>query len=251
MRILNSSNHEITLQEALHLLEEQDKFSDIERLVQDIVQKTGLHGSAYSDDYEDQIQAHNKHVFSDSDINDLLLSESKTLVLESNGTKTQPEIGDIAYLKIKLRNTSFDKKKNIFNGFERRPVLIISVDSSKVDTLELTHAKWFGGMPLISVGRLDKNDIRESFLNIYTHDDYKQLDYEYNFPLEFKNGIPKTKYELQKERFGKIYKVKDGDEPFIVKFDYSKNYITKLSDEQTNKIINTLNEYIEKTKQEK
>lgn len=248
MKILNEYNEEITLYEALQLLEKYDQFEELRGLVYKIANKANLNGSAYSHDYGDLIEKHNKEVFTDDEIDRLLKSPSilrKDLIAESKSLG--PEIGDIAYLKIKLRNSSFNKKKNIFEGYERRPVFIIKVNGTSVDGLELTHVDSFKGMDLIPLGRLDPNDIRESFLNIYTYKDYINLDCTYDFPLAFDNqGRAKTKYELQLERFGKIFKDKNGDSPFIVKFDYSKNYLTKLSKDQTEKILNTLKEHIDK-----
>ena len=246
MKILDNNNQEISLHEALKLLEKYDQFEEMNRLIHQVVDKSHVRGSAYSHDYDAVIEKHNKEVFDDSYIDQLLKFPTKKRALITESRELGPELGDIAYLKIKLRNSTFDKKKNIFEGYERRPVLILSIDKDKVNGLEVTHTNTFRGLSLIPLGRLDKNDVRESFLNIYTYGDYKGLPCEYDFPFAFNSeGKAMTKYELQKERFGKIYPDKGGKSPFLIRFDYSKNYLTKLSEDQTNQILSTLKDYIE------
>ena len=72
MKILNEFNEEITLHEALQLLEKYDQCEELRGLVYKIANKANLDGSAYSHDYGDLIEKHNKEVFTDEEIDKLL-----------------------------------------------------------------------------------------------------------------------------------------------------------------------------------
>ena len=76
MKILDNNNQEINLHEALKLLEKYDQFEEMNRLIHQVVDKSRIRGSAYSHDYDDAIEKHNKKVFTDEEI-DRLLKPSK------------------------------------------------------------------------------------------------------------------------------------------------------------------------------
>lgn len=240
-------NKEITMKEAFRLLNRYELTQEFQKVIQQARESTPLRGSAYSDDYDELIEAHNRRVFSKEEIWAQLtgqLQESISDNLLEEKLAGSAEVGDVYYLKVKLRNSIFDKKKKIYNGYERRPVLILSVTDSAVDGLELTHRTVFKGQDLIPIGRLDPADIRESYLNIYTSEDYKNLSLEYVFPYAFnKDGTPKTIYEWQLENFGKIRNCKDGNKPLLINFTSDKNYVTTLSEEKMREITRIVAEY--------
>lgn len=72
MKILDNNNQEISLHEALKLLEKYDQFEEMNRLIHQVVDKSRVRGSAYSHDYDDAIEKHNKRVFTDEEIDRLL-----------------------------------------------------------------------------------------------------------------------------------------------------------------------------------
>ena len=158
--------------------------------------------------------------------------------------KTVPEVGDIAVLKIKLRNTD-NKNKNVYEGFERRPVLIIRATSNKVDALEITHKEYFKNYKLIPIGKL-LGDGKYSYINIYTVDDYSNLPVNYKFPL-FKNKKPLTKAEYNAIKIGVLYNGEDKDETYLSDFNYRDNYKGQLSEDLLNKIITLLIKYYEES----
>lgn len=72
MKILDNNNQEISLHEALKLLEKYDRFEEMNRLIHQVVDKSHVRGSAYSHDYDAAIEKHNKKVFTDEEIDRLL-----------------------------------------------------------------------------------------------------------------------------------------------------------------------------------
>lgn len=217
---------EFTFKEALKLLDLYDKIDYAHELIKSHKDKSFSSNWDEADEWEDFINENN--------LNEATQRKGKIV----------PEVGDIAILKIKLRNTD-NKNKNVYEGFERRPVLIIRATSSKVDALEITHKEYFKDYKLIPIGKLLEDD-KYSYINIYTIDDYSNLDVNYKFPL-FKNKKPLTKAEYNAIKIGVLYNGKDKDETCLSDFNYRDNYKGQLSEELLNKIITLLINYYEES----
>lgn len=163
------------------------------------------------------------------------LTEKNTL--EEN-IKKEPSIGDIAVLKVKLNHEK--RSKFIYDGCERKPVLILDIKGDYVKGLEIAHSETFKNNPLINIGRINENDSKDSYINIYAQQDNLPLSYE--FPLEFdeKTHKPKTKGDILLEYFGKVYLGKDSDEPFLVEFNYKTNFKKELNIDKLIEILSKL-----------
>ena len=72
MKILDNNNQEISLHEALKLLEKYDQFEEMNQLIHQVVGKSHVRGSAYSHDYDAVIEKHNREVLTDEEIDGLL-----------------------------------------------------------------------------------------------------------------------------------------------------------------------------------
>lgn len=173
-----------------------------------------------------------------------------SLIMESNNTDAEiPETGDIALLRVKLTNPKDGKK--LYLGYERRPVLILSAKSSTIDELEITHSASYKGNELINIGHFIGKDGRDSYINIYNSDKYKDLPVAYQFPtFDPTTNKPLTENDVNEmfaKRFGKVYtRKKDMDSILLVDFHYSDNFITRLDNETMKEIFNALNTYLEK-----
>lgn len=172
-----------------------------------------------------------------------LLSEAKST------EKENPEAGDIALVCVKLTNPKSGKK--LYLGCERRPVLILSVNSSTVDGLEITHSATYKGNELINIGHFIGKDGRDSYVNIYNSEKYKNLPIDYKFPIfDPSSKTPLTENDINEiyaREFGKVYvRKKDKDSIFLVDYHYADNFITKLDKEAVKKIFEAINKYLEK-----
>lgn len=212
-------NKKFTLSETLKLLE----IYALSEELNESPETNDTEDSCYTHDYDDYIDSTADNIRSSIFISDdgtTLEQKSAITVTEELQEDKSPEIGDIAVLKIKLNNHK--KDKFIYDGYERRPILIIKVhNKSLVDALEITHSDTFKHRSLINIGKIGK-DSRDSYVNIFRY--YSNLDTNYEFPIEFKDGKPISKGEYSLQYFGKVYKGKNKDEPFLVGFDYNYNY---------------------------
>lgn len=164
-------------------------------------------------------------------------------------SKSAPAIGDIAFLKIKLNDSNaINKDKNIYAGFERRPIVILNFNSNNtVDGLEVTHSNKLGKNS-INIGQL-KNNSANSYVTVSSKSYHKGLELSYEFPYMFKeDNKPLTKAEFVLEFSGKLYNNNDKDEPFMVEFNYNDNYMCTISDDDLNKILNAAKCLIESEK---
>lgn len=173
-----------------------------------------------------------------------------SLLTESNAADDEiPETGDIALLRVKLTNPKDGKR--LYLGYERRPVLILSARSSMIDGLEITHSSSYKGNDLINIGHFIGKDGRDSYINIYNSDKYKDLPAAYQFPtFDPTTNKPLTENDVNEmfaKRFGKVYvRKKNKDSILLVDFHYSDNFITRLNKETMKEIFNALNAYLEK-----
>ncbi len=236
----------LTISEALSKLALYDR---AEELMSELTQLQLPNNPMTDSDYE--IESNTPEGYGIDQLRKDFLGETDNLdsaVLES--TERLPEIGDIALLAVKLNSPKPSKK--LYLSYERRPVLILSVHDKTVDGVEITHSATYLGNELINIGKLA--DSKNSYVNIYNSDNYKNLATDYKFPLfDVKSDTPNkplTKAEVGERCLGKLYKKQKEDESivYLVSFNYKNNFIKKISAEKLNSILDALAAYIEEKK---
>lgn len=207
----------------LELLEKSDRLAE--------AMDTSKHETVDTSDYEYD----DDYSFLDDDFDDEYLEEEV-----GSGTTMKPEVGDVAVLKIKLRNVpTTDSKKKVYDGCERRPVLIIRVKGETVDAIEITHRDTFKGRKLIPIGRLG-SDTLDSYVNIYTVDDYMGLSPNYKFPKAFDRNNKPITIASYFNAIGVAYTRSDANEPLIVDYTYNKNFREQLDVDTMDQIFEAL-----------
>lgn len=235
----------LTINEALALLNTYDKLDYIQDLKNEFKARNNTLTENVTDDFD-----YDYSDFFNDDL-DSIIDKVKNKDLNENTTEVKlPEIGDIFWAKIKLNHPK--ASKCMYDGYEKRPVLIINVKANSVDGLEILHVhnKNKESLPfLVNIGQVVKGDLEDSYVNVSNSNQYENLLTIYTFPYfdkDTKKPLTKNDISLKLLGSGKVYKdTEGGNEPYLFTWDYKDNYIKTLDSSLCDKILDKLINYLE------
>lgn len=142
-----------------------------------------------------------------------------------------PKKWDICWCPILLGDNSKLAKKYVYEGYERRPCVVMHVANHQlflVDILELTHQSSYLGFKLPSLGVIDKNPERKpSYLKLSAEKGLERTYYRYKWPVWNKK---KHRWFTNAEFLDKTeYNKEDANKIVLIDHFYKENCVGKVS----------------------